>query len=107
MNAEQLKQLIQLTAEIKECPVSDCIKCKLNAELIESTLKTALTDISGDAFETIIAPFKGIEYNIYGLGRHRISYQVTDGAINPRCTFQREKINNVYAFKPRTHIRIW
>jgi hypothetical protein len=88
MTIDKLEVLRRYATHIKGCKDNDCPACKLYADIMETTFVNDQEEIVKQGYETRTAPFKGIDYNANGLGKHIIKFQITDGATDFHCTYK-------------------
>jgi hypothetical protein len=50
-----------------------------------------IEDSDEEGIEIVVAQYKGIDYHVFGLGKHKMSFLVPDGAIDAKCTYKKMK----------------
>lgn len=49
-------------------------------------------DSKEDGVEMVVAPYKGIEHHVFGIGEHKMSFLVPDGATHVKCTYRKRAV---------------
>jgi hypothetical protein len=91
MTIDKLEVLKRYATHIKECKDNGCPTCKLYAEIMETTFSNDQEEILKQGYETRTALFRGVDYNVNGMGKHIIKFQITDGATDFHCTYKSPK----------------
>lgn len=88
MSIQKLEILKRYAVHIKECKDNGCPTCKLYAEIMETIFGNDQDEIAKQGYEIRTAPYKGLEYDAFGMGKHLMKFQIPAGASDIHCTYK-------------------